>query len=71
MKNAFVLTIITLISAIVVNAQSEKAALKKDIARIEKQEIVLNKEKREAKSELRKKIEWKRSGQPSKTTVND
>lgn len=77
MKKVFVLTVITLISAIVVNAQTEKAALKKDIARIEKQEIVLNKEKQEAKSELRK-LNGKEVGSQAKQqlmidfgTVND
>ncbi len=54
MKKSIVFALITLVSITVINAQSEKAALKKDIARIEKQEIVLNKEKQEAKSELRK-----------------
>jgi hypothetical protein len=54
MKKVLLLTVITLICETVVNAQTEKAALKNDIARIEKQEIVLNKEKQEAKLELRK-----------------
>lgn len=54
MKNSIALGFIALVSITVVNAQTEKAALKKDIARIEKQEVELSKEKKEAKLELRK-----------------
>jgi hypothetical protein len=54
MKKSITLGFIALVSMTTVNAQTEKAAIKKDIARIEKQETILSKEKQEAKLELRK-----------------
>ncbi|MES2517400.1 MAG: hypothetical protein V4585_04780 [Bacteroidota bacterium] len=56
MKKILFLAAITFLLGTTMNAQTQKAHLKKDIARIEKKEAMLKKEKQEDKKELQRLI---------------
>lgn len=71
MKKILSITLIILVFFTAINAQIKKAAIKKDIARIEKKEAELSIEKQEAKMELRKLAGKEVSDQSKKQLMND
>ncbi|WP_298360503.1 hypothetical protein [Runella sp.] len=71
MKKLLSIAVSMLVFVTAINAQTEKAAIKKDIARIEKKEAELSVEKHEAKMELRELAGKEVSEQSKKQLMSD
>jgi hypothetical protein len=71
MKKVLLLTFLSLVGITSLNAQSQKAYLKKNIARIEKHEAILKKQKQDNKQQLKTLISKEASEQAKQQFIID